>query len=99
MRRFWRGFWPSIWRQRHGREKRDSHDFCWSLLMDSTQLKSVTIYTGGVSSVTGAGGYGVILICGDRRKELSGGCAEASNNRMDILAAVEGLRALKSHCT
>src|SRR5438477_1234475 len=66
--------------------------------MDKSEPKSVMIYTRGVSSVTGAGGYGVLLICADRRKELSGGCAEASNNRMDILAAVEGLRALKVPC-
>lgn len=67
--------------------------------MDSIQPKKVTIYTRGVSSVSGVGGYGVVLTCGDHRKELSGSCKEASNNRMDILAAVEGLRALKVSCT
>jgi ribonuclease HI len=66
--------------------------------MDNNQPKKVTIYTRGVSSVSGAGGYGVVLICGAHRKEMSGGCAEASNNRMDILATVEGLRALNRTC-
>lgn len=67
--------------------------------MDRQEPKSVTIYTRGVSTVTGAGGYAVVLICGDLRKERSGACPQASNNRMDILAAVEGLRALKVPCT
>jgi ribonuclease HI len=66
--------------------------------MADNEPKSVTIYTRGVSAVTGAGGYGVVLVCGGRRKELSGGCLEASNNRMDILAVVTGLRALKVPC-
>jgi ribonuclease HI len=66
--------------------------------MDRSVRMSVTIYTRGVSSVTGAGGYGVVLICGDGRKELSGGCTDASNNRMDILAVLEGLRALQVPC-
>lgn len=59
--------------------------------------KSVTIYTRGIASPHG-GGYGALLLCDGRRKELSGGVVGASNNRMDLLAAVEGLRALKLPC-
>jgi ribonuclease HI len=59
--------------------------------------KSVTIYTRGIASPHG-GAYGVLLLCEEFRKELSGGADGASNNRMDLLAAVEGLRALKFPC-
>ena len=57
----------------------------------------VTIYTRGIASPHG-GGYGTLLLCEGRKKELSGGAVGASNNRMDLLAAVEGLRALKVPC-
>lgn len=63
-----------------------------------SEAKEVTIYTRGVSSLTGAGGYAVILVYNGRRKELVGGCPSASNNRMDIQAAIEGLKALKQSC-
>ena len=59
--------------------------------------KCVTIYTRGVASPRG-GGYGVLLLCGGHQKELSGGALGASNNRMDLLAAVESLRALYFPC-
>jgi ribonuclease HI len=63
-----------------------------------SEPKDVTIYTRGVSSVTGAGGYAAILLYKGRRKEFSGGEPVASNNRMDLRAAIEGLRALKQPC-
>jgi ribonuclease HI len=63
-----------------------------------SEPKDVTIYTRGVSSLTGVGGYDVILIYNGRRKELAGGDPVASNNRMDLRAATEGLRALKQPC-
>lgn len=59
--------------------------------------KGVTIYTRGVASPHG-GGYGVLLVSGGHCKELFGGAVGASNNRMDLLAAVEELRALKFPC-
>jgi len=59
--------------------------------------RHVTIYTRGIASPRG-GGYGVLLLSEGRRKELSGGAVGASNNRMDLAAAVEGLRALKLPC-
>jgi ribonuclease HI len=60
--------------------------------------KHVMIYTRGVSSASGTGGYGIVLLCDDCRKESSGSVSDSSNNRMDILAAVEGLLALKFPC-
>lgn len=64
-----------------------------------TQLKDVTIYTdGGCEPNPGPGGYGVILISGSARKELSGGFCLTTNNRMEIFAAIAGLEALKFPC-
>jgi ribonuclease HI len=60
--------------------------------------KQVTIYTRGVTSVSGRGGYGAILLSDNHRKELSGTAPDSSNNRMDILAAIAALRALKFPC-
>ena len=64
-----------------------------------SEPKKVTIYTRGVSSISGSGGYAVILIYNGRRKELVGGSPASSNNRMDILAAIEGMKALKQPCS
>lgn len=62
-------------------------------------LKHVTIYTDGACSGNpGPGGYGVVLIYGKHRKELSGGFRLTTNNRMEIMAAIVGLSALKEKC-
>jgi ribonuclease HI len=59
----------------------------------------VTIYTDGACSGNpGPGGWGAILIYGEARKELSGFEPMTTNNRMEILAAIEALRALKAPC-
>ena len=59
--------------------------------------EAVEIYTDGACSGNpGPGGYGVVLIAGDHTKELSGGFRKTTNNRMELLACIEGLRALKS---
>ncbi len=56
----------------------------------------VEIYTDGASSGNpGPGGWGAILRYGENEKELSGGAAETTNNRMELSAAIEALRALK----
>ena len=56
----------------------------------------VTIYTDGACSQTpGPGGVGAILISGRHRKELSGGEAVTTNNRMELMAAIAALEALK----
>ena len=46
----------------------------------------------------GRGGWGVLLRMGATEKELSGGEAHTTNNRMELMAAIEGLRALKRPC-
>ena len=63
------------------------------------KLKEVTIYTdGGSHGNPGPGGYGVVLICLGKRKELSDGFRLTTNNRMELLAAIEGLKSLKTKC-
>ena len=57
---------------------------------------AVTIYTDGACSGNpGPGGWGAILISGAHRKELSGGEAATTNNRMELTAAIAALDALK----
>ena len=59
----------------------------------------VTIHTDGACiGNPGPGGYGVVLEYGDRRKELSGGYRNTTNNRMEILAAIVGLESIKERC-
>jgi ribonuclease HI len=56
----------------------------------------VTIYTDGAARGNpGRGGYGVILMSGKHRKELSQGYLMTTNNRMELMAVIEGLKALK----
>ena len=63
-------------------------------------MSEVTIYTDGACSGNpGPGGWGAILISGEHRKELNGGEAETTNNRMELTAAIEALNALKRPCT
>ena len=63
--------------------------------MESSQ-KEVIIYTdGGCDPNPGPGGYGVVLSYAGRRKELSGGYRLTTNNRMELLAVIKGLEALK----
>ena len=62
-------------------------------------LKSVTIYTDGACSGNpGPGGWGAILTTGTQRKELSGGEADTTNNRMELMGAISALEALKTRC-
>jgi len=62
-------------------------------------LRDVTIYTDGACSGNpGPGGWGAVLMAGDRVKELSGYDPVTTNNRMEITAAIEALRALKVPC-
>jgi len=61
--------------------------------------KNIVIYTDGAASGNpGPGGYGTVLLYGDLRKELSGGFRKTTNNRMELLAVIEGLKALKASC-
>lgn len=62
----------------------------------TTDKPQVTIYTDGACLKNpGPGGYGVVLLSDGQRRELSGGFRLTTNNRMEILAAIEGLKALK----
>lgn len=62
--------------------------------------KEVDIYTDGAClGNPGPGGYGVVLLYEDRRKELSAGYRLTTNNRMEIMGAIAGLQSLKAPCT
>lgn len=62
-------------------------------------MKKVELYTDGACRGNpGRGGWGAILVYGKYEKELCGGEAETTNNRMELLAAIEGLSALKEPC-
>lgn len=62
-------------------------------------MKHVTIYTDGACSGNpGPGGYGAVLCCNGREKELSGGEAHTTNNRMELLGVIAALEALKEPC-
>lgn len=57
------------------------------------------MYTDGACSGNpGPGGWGVVLLHGDHRRELKGGEAQTTNNRMELLAVIRGLEALRQHC-
>jgi len=59
-------------------------------------MDKVIIYTDGACSRNpGPGGWAAILIAGQREKELSGSARGTTNNRMELTAAIEALRALK----
>jgi ribonuclease HI len=61
--------------------------------------KHVTIYTDGACRGNpGPGGYGVVLLYGEHRKEISGGYRRTTNNRMELMAVIVGLKALKEQC-
>lgn len=56
----------------------------------------VDIYTDGACSGNpGPGGWGALMLCNGEEKELSGGEAETTNNRMEMLAAIQAFQALK----
>ena len=60
---------------------------------------TVIIYTdGGCDPNPGVGGWGAVMLFGDHRKELSGGVAKSTNNRMELTAAIEALASLKRPC-
>ncbi len=62
-------------------------------------MKKVIIYTDGSSRGNpGPGGYGTVLLSGDHKRELSGGYAKTTNNRMELMAVIAGLEALNCSC-
>jgi len=62
-------------------------------------MKKVQIYTDGACSGNpGPGGWGVILIYGSKKKELSGGELSTTNNRMELISVISALEALLEPC-
>ena len=62
-------------------------------------MKKVSLYTDGACRGNpGKGGWGAILVYGGYEKELSGGERETTNNRMELMAAISGLEALREPC-
>lgn len=61
-------------------------------------MNAIKIYTDGAARGNpGPGGYGVLLLSGQHKKELSGGFRYTTNNRMELLAVIEALRAIKKN--
>jgi ribonuclease HI len=62
-------------------------------------MKKVTIYTDGACSGNpGPGGWGAVLMYGEHRREFSGGAPDTTNNRMELMAVITALEALKEPC-
>jgi len=82
-------YWKNLlrrWRN-HQTRKRNQH------------MKTVTLYTDGACSGNpGPGGWGAILMFGEHKKELSGGEAQTTNNRMELTAVIRALSCLKEPC-
>ena len=67
--------------------------------MSSYPVAAVDIYTDGACRGNpGPGGWAALLIAGETRKEVSGAETETTNNRMELMAAIQGLGALKRRC-
>ncbi len=77
---------------------REAEEFFYKVNMK--EKKRVILYTDGACSGNpGAGGWGAILIFNGIERELSGGEAYTTNNRMELMAVIKGLEALKYPCT
>ena len=62
-------------------------------------MKKLNIYTDGACSGNpGKGGWGAVLVYKDTEKEISGGSADTTNNRMELTAVIEALKILKEPC-
>ncbi|MCL2843761.1 MAG: ribonuclease HI [Oscillospiraceae bacterium] len=62
-------------------------------------MKQIKLYTDGACSGNpGPGGWGAVLLFGRHKKELSGGEAETTNNRMELMGVIRGLEALNEPC-
>lgn len=62
-------------------------------------MQKVTIYTDGACSGNpGPGGWAAVLIYGEHKKEISGGCKDTTNNIMELTAILEALKVLKTEC-
>lgn len=80
-------------------EQQQQEQLKQQLKQQQQQKKEVIIYSdGGCIGNPGRGGYGTVLLYGAHRKELSAGFLLTTNNRMELLAAITGLEALKEAC-
>ena len=62
-------------------------------------MKKITLFSDGIAlGNPGPGGYGAILRFGDKEREVVGGEAHTTNNRMELLGVIDGLKALKEPC-
>ena len=62
-------------------------------------MSDVEVYTDGACRGNpGPGGWGVVMFASGRQKELRGGVAETTNNRMELMAAIKGLEVPKGKC-
>ena len=60
------------------------------------EREKIYLFTDGASSGNpGPGGWGAVLCCGSLRREMSGGFARTTNNRMELLAVIKGLEAIR----
>ena len=79
------------------KQSRDPRRFIFETGEDA--MKTVTIYTDGACSGNpGPGGWGAILMYGAHKRELSGGEADTTNNRMELTAVIQALSLLKEPC-
>jgi ribonuclease HI len=68
-------------------------------MTEGKKSKTVTIYSDGACSGNpGPGGWGALLSYGDKQREIRGGEADTTNNRMELMAATEALNALTRTC-
>jgi len=67
--------------------------------MENTNLLEVELYTDGACSYNpGPGGWGCVLLCKTKQKNMSGYMENTTNNQMEITAVIEGVKALKKPC-
>ena len=82
--------------------RRHGDDTANSILLEflsENSMKSVTVYTDGACSGNpGPGGWGAVLRYGEAVRELSGGEARTTNNRMELMGVISALEALKEPC-
>ncbi len=63
-------------------------------------MKDIIIYTDGACSGNpGPGGYGIVLMYNEHKKEISKGFKKTTNNRMELMAVVDALKMLKEACS
>jgi ribonuclease HI len=68
-------------------------------LSPAEELKHVLVYTDGACQGNpGPGGWAAVMVYGDKRREMSGGFRRTTNNRMELMGAIEALKAMRYPC-